>query len=268
MPKEIKIGFIGFGNMAQAMARGFLRAGDVPGAQIFACAKHWDKLTKAADALGINPCGSAEEVIRDSDLIIAAVKPHLMEEVLAPVRKALAEKVVLSVASGWDFDKLERLLGRSIHHISCMPNTPVAVGEGVVLLEDRHSLNDREYASLLEVLAPLGLVLALPAPQKDAAGILTGCGPAWAAMFIEALADAGVAQGLPRSIATRLAAQMLAGTGKLQLDSGDSPAALKDAVCSPGGTTIAGVKALERAGFRAAALDAVDAVVARKKELN
>ncbi len=268
MPKEIKIGFIGFGNMAQAMARGFLRAGDVPGAQIFACAKHWDKLARTADAMGINPCETAEAVIRDSDLIIVALKPHLMEDVLAPLRKVLPEKVVLSVASGWDFDRLERLLGRSIHHISCMPNTPVAVGEGVLLLEDRHSLNDREYASLLEVLAPLGLVLSLPGPQKEAAGILTGCGPAWAAIFLEALADAGVSQGLPRSVATRLAAQMLAGTGKLQLDSGDSPAALKDAVCSPGGTTIAGVKALERAGFRAAVLDAVDAVAARKKELN
>lgn len=267
MPKEIKIGFIGFGNMAQAMAKGFLRGGEIPGAQIFACAKHWDKLTRAADALGVNPCETAEDVVRDSDLIIAAVKPHLMEEVLAPLRKGLAEKVVLSVASGWDFDKLERLLGRSIHHISCMPNTPVAVGEGVVLLEDRHSLNDREYASLLEVLAPLGLVLSLPAAQKDAAGVLTGCGPAWAAMFLETLADAGVAQGLPRAVAYRLASQMIAGTGKLQLDTGDAPAVMKDAVCSPGGTTIAGVKALERAGFRAAVMDAVDAVAARKKEL-
>ena len=264
MSKEIRVGFLGFGNMAQAMAKGLLRGGEIPGERIFACARHWEKLQENAAALGVQPCQTAEEVAEASDLIVAAVKPAVMEEALAPLRKGLAEKVVLSVASGWDFDRLDRLLGRSIHHISCMPNTPVAVGEGVVLLEDRHSLNDREYASLLELLAPLGLVLALPGPQKEIAGVLTGCGPAWAAMFLEALSDAAVSYGLPRAAAYRLAAQMLAGVGKLQLATGDLPAAMKDAVCSPGGTTIAGVKALEQAGFRAAALAAVDAVMDKK----
>lgn len=265
MPFDKTVGFLGFGNMAGAMAEGFLRSGTVKPQQIFACAKHFDKLKTKTDTLGIVPCESAEEVVEKSDVIFAAVKPYLMEEVLAPLKDALHGKILVSVASGWDFEKLEALLPSS-HHLSTMPNTPVAVGEGVVLLEERHSLSEEEYAGVTELLSCLGAVEALPDAQFDTAGILTGCGPAWAAMFIEALGDAGVKHGLPRAAAYRLAAQMLAGTGKLQLETGEHPGAMKDAVCSPGGTTIAGVAQLEREGFRAAVIDAVDAVVKKKTQ--
>lgn len=262
MRDALRLGFLGFGNMGRAMAAGIKRSG-LP-VRMFACAAHFEKLQAACAPLGVTPCQSAQQVVRESEILIAAVKPYQMEAVLSPLKELLAGKVLLSVASGWDFARLEALLGEKVMHISAMPNTPVAVGEGVVLLEEEHSLSLQRMEELFELLSPLGLVQMLPGAQKDTAGILTGCGPAWAAMFLEALGDAAVAHGLPRELSYTLAAQMLAGTAKLQLETGEHPAAMKDAVCSPGGTTIAGVRALEQHGFRAAAIAAVDAVVEKK----
>lgn len=260
MPGQNRIGFLGFGNMARAMAQGFLRSGAVPPSRIFACAAHWDKLQKNAEAMGIVPCRDALETVEQSGIVIAAVKPYLMEQVLSPLREALRGKVLVSVASGWDFQRLNALLGPEVHCLSTMPNTPVSVGEGVVLLEETHSLTEDEYQAVWKLLSLLGTAEALPSAQMDAAGKLSGCGPAFAAMFLEALGDAGVYHGLPRQLAYRLAAQMVAGTGKLQLETGDHPGVMKDAVCSPGGSTIAGVEQLERDGFRAAVINAIDAV--------
>ena len=134
------------------------------------------------------------------------------------------------------------------------------VGEGVVLLEEESSLTSQELAQVKELLAPLGTVETVPSSQMGIAGTLSGCGPAYAAMFLEALGDAGVLHGLPRDLAYRLAAQMLAGAGKLQLETGEHPGAMKDAVCSPGGTTILGVAELERRGFRGAVMEAIHTV--------
>ncbi len=258
-----KIGFLGFGNMAQAMAKGFLRSGAVSPAQIYACAAHWDKLEKTAEAMGVVPCRSALEAVENSGILIAAVKPYLMEEVLSPLRKVLKGKVLISVASGWSFERLNALMGQEVHCLSIMPNTPVSVCQGVTLVENTHSLTEVEYGEAKAFLGLLGTVEALPSAQMDAAGKLSGCGPAFAAMFLEALGDAGVFHGLPRQLAYRLAAQMLAGTGKLQLETGEHPGVMKDAVCSPGGTTIAGVEQLERDGFRAAVINAIDAAAKR-----
>ena len=228
------IGFIGFGNMAQAMAQGFLRGG-VPGASICACARHWDKLQRTAGELGVVPC-----------------------------QDRLEGKVVISVALGWLFDRFEQALPAGVHHLSIMPNTPVAIGEGVVLLEETHSLSQEEFTQTGELLALLGTVETVTAAQMGIAGTLSGCGPAYAAMFLEALGDAGVLHGLPREVSYRLAAQMLAGTGKLHLATGRHPGAMKDAVCSPGGSTIRGVDALERHAFRSSVIDAITAAVGKE----
>lgn len=259
MPEQVKIGFLGFGNMAQAMAEGLLRSGAVLPSQIAACAAHWDKLQKNAKSMGIVPCRDSLETVEQSGILIAAVKPYLMEEVLSPLRDALQGKILISVASGWGFQRLDALLGREVHCLCVMPNTPVSVNEGVVLMEETNSLTEQEYKTVRELLGLLGTAEALPSAQMDAAGKLSGCGPAFAAMFLEALGDAGVYHGLPRQLSYKLAAQMVAGTGKLQLETGDHPGVMKDAVCSPGGTTIAGVKQLERDGFRAAVMNAIDA---------
>lgn len=254
------VGFVGFGNMAQAMAKGFLRGG-VEGEKIFACAKRWDKLRQTAEELGIVPCEDSLQVLEQSDILILAVKPYLIEEVLSPLKDKLTGKVLLSVAAGWLFTRFEEVLPQGVHHLSTMPNTPVAVGEGVVLLEQDHSLTEEELSQVKELFSLLGSVETVTASQMNAAGTLSGCGPAYAAMFLEALGDAGVLHGLPRDLSYRLAAQMLAGTGKLHLTTGQHPGAMKDAVCSPGGTTIKGVAALERRGFRGAVTDAITAVL-------
>lgn len=261
---EKNIGFLGFGNMAQAMAQGFLQKDTPACGEIRACAKRWEKLQASTERLGAIPCRDSLEVLEQSDILILAVKPYLIEEVLAPIKDKLEGKVLLSVAAGWPFSRFEEILPPGVHHLSIMPNTPVAIGEGVVLLEEEHSLSQEEHAYITELLASLGTVETVAAAQMDIAGTLSGCGPAYAAMFLEALGDAGVLHGLPRELSYRLAAQMLAGTGKLHLTTGQHPGAMKDAVCSPGGTTIKGVAQLERRGFRGTVTDAITAVLQPK----
>ncbi len=146
------------------------------------------------------------------------------------------------------------------HHLSTIPNTPVAIGEGIFICENTHSLSDDEVKLFTELFSTISIVQFVETYQLSVGGTLAGCGPAFASMFIEALADAGVMHGLPRPVAYRLASQMLVGTGKLQLATGNHPAAMKDAVCSPAGTTIVGVATLERKGFRSAVIDAIDAI--------
>ena len=254
------IGFIGFGNMAQAMARGLVESGACPGERIWACAAHFDKLQENAAALGVHPAEGAAEVVAQSDLVVLAVKPYLIAQVVEPVREALADKAVVSVAAGCDFAFYEDILAPGTHHLSTVPNTPISVGKGIIVCESRHSLAPDELAAFEGLFGPIALIEYVDTKQLSTAGTVAGCGPAFAALFIEALGDAGVKHGLPRATAYRLASQMVVGTGTLQLATGAHPGAMKDAVCSPGGTTIKGVAALERDGFRGCVIDAIDAI--------
>ncbi len=263
MKEHIKIGFIGFGNMARAMAKGLLLKNAIHARQIYACAKNWDKLCHTAETMGIHPCRDAEETIQSADMVMIAVKPYLIPEVLEPVKELLQKKIVISVAAGYLFDRYEEILAPGTHHMSTLPNIPISVGEGVIICERRNSLTEQEYGLFEELFGTTALIQRVEGSQFGIAGTISGCGPAYAAMFIEALADAAVLHGLPRELSYSLASQMIVGTGKLQRESGIHPGGLKDAVCSPGGTTIAGVAALERKGFRSAVIDAVDAVMKR-----
>ena len=148
--KDMKLGFIGFGNMAQAIAEGLLRSKALEPEQICACAKDWDKLCAATQPRGMRPCRDAREVAEAADVVIVAVKPHLIEEVLSPVRGQLADKAVVSVAAGWPFERYEALLPGT-RHLSTMPNTPVRVCAGVFLLEEKHSLTPEEYVLVQEL---------------------------------------------------------------------------------------------------------------------
>lgn len=260
----MKLGFIGFGNMAQALANGLIYKNAVRAGQIYACAKNWDKLCKNTGPKGFNPCRDSKELADSAELVIIAVKPYLVEEVIKPVREELAGKIVISVAANYTFDQYERILAPNTHHLSTLPNTPVSVGEGVILCENKNSLTPDEYRGFTDLFSQIAVIVNTDTKNLGIAGTITGCGPAFASMFIEALADAAVMHGLPRDISYRLASQMVAGTGKLQLETGTHPGAMKDAVCSPGGTTIVGVAALERKGFRSAVIDAVDAIQAKK----
>ncbi len=257
---SVKIGFIGFGNMAQAIAQGLLRSGAVSGERIYACAKRWDRLEAATEPQGMHPCRDAREVAQNADVVFVAVKPYLVEEVCSPIKDVLAKKTVVSVAAGMTFERYEAILEPGTHHLSTIPNTPVSVCEGVWTCEETHSLAEDELALVQELLGTTGLVAMIDSKHLGIAGTVTGCGPAFVAMFMEALGDAAVKYGVPRALAYQLAGQMIAGTGKMAVETGQHPGALKDAVCSPGGTTIKGVAALEQWGLRNSVIKAIDAI--------
>ncbi len=259
-----KLAFIGLGNMGGAIASGLVAGGAVAAEDVCAYAPHWDKLRAACEPLGIRPCHGAAEAVKLADTVLLAVKPYVIEGVLAELGEALAGKAVISVALGYDCARLRPLLPETARVQFVMPNTPALVGAGVLLFEQENTLEAGERAEIMEKFAALGEVMELPSHLMGIGGAVSGCGPAFCAMVIEALADAGVKYGLPRPTAYRLASQTLAGTGKMQLETNQHPGAIKDGVCSPGGTTIRGVEALERAGMRAALMDAVRAVMEKK----
>ncbi len=256
---QVKIGFVGFGNMASAMADGWIVSG-LPAQNLYACAGHYDVLLTRCEARGMNACANTAEVVDAADVVVAAVKPYMIETVLGPVKEQLAGKVVLSVAWGWDSAKWEAAFAGT-HHISTVPNTPVAVCEGVIATEATSTLADDEHAAVLALLERLGTVVELASDLLWVGGTTASCAPAFVAMAIEALADAAVKNGIPRAKAYEIVSAMMAGTAKLQLATGQHPAAMKDAVCSPGGATIKGCAALEKAGMRAAFIEAIDATL-------
>ena len=239
----MKIGFVGFGNMASAMADGWIAAG-VAASDMCACAGRYDALVERCEARGMVACHDAAEVVA----------------AFAPLKDALAKKVVLSVAWTWDSAKWEQVLP-GVAHISTVPNTPVSVGEGVIACEKASTLSDEQSAVVLDLLGKLGAVVELDTSLLFVGGTVGGCAPAFVAMAIEALGDAAVKHGIPRADAYRIVSQMVLGTAKLQLATGQHPAAMKDAVCSPGGATIKGVVALEDAGMRSALVKAIDATL-------
>ncbi len=257
---NIRLGFIGFGNMGRAICDGLIKAEAVDPKKIYACAKDWEKLLDNTEERGINACEAAEETIDNSDMIIIAVKPYMVRTVLEPVKHLLLGKAVVSIAAGCDFNTYEDFLIEGTNHISTIPNTPVSVGRGIFVCEKKHSLTDEQLQAFKNIFSSIAQLEFVESKLLSVAGTLSGCGPAFAAMFIEALGDAGVKYGLTRDTAYRLAAQMISGTGAMQIETGQHPGAMKDAVCSPGGTTIRGVSALEEEGFRTAIIKAIDAI--------
>lgn len=256
---DVRIGFIGFGNMASAMADGWIASGALAPEQLAACAGRFDALKERCDARGMRALPDAAAVVACSDVVVVAVKPYMIETVLAPLVGSLEGKVVLSVAAGWDCVAYERVVGGS-HHLSTVPNTPVAINEGVIACEKTSTLTEDERGLVFSLLGLLGKPVEVETRLLSVAGTVGGCSPAFIAMVIEALGDAAVKHGIPRADAYEMVSQMIAGTAKLQLATGMHPGAMKDAVCSPGGTTIKGVAELEAAGMRSAFIRAIDAI--------
>ncbi len=246
--------------MARALAEGLVGSRALDGASIGACARDREKLGRATAACGIRAFDTATELVDFADMVVVAVKPHQVEEVLQPLRERLVGKIVVSVAAGWTFDRYEALLAPGTAHVSTVPNTPVAVCEGVVVCERRHSLDAAQWRAFERLFGRLGIVQVVDTPLLSVAGTVCGCGPAFVALFVEALADAAVKHGIARADAYRMASQTVVGMGRLQLATGQHPGQMKDAVCSPGGTTIRGVAALEHRGLRSAVIAAVDAI--------
>lgn len=255
----VKIGFIGYGNMAGATAAGLMLSGAIKPEQIYACANNYEKLCQKTEAEGTNPCKNSLEIVKTCDVIFIGVKPYMVADVMAPLKDALDGKIIVSLAANTYHAALEEIMPAS-HHVATAPNTPVSACEGIFICEEENTLTSEEKAFVHELLENLGLVLWMDRDHMGIGGVIAGCTPAFVAMFMEALGDAGCKHGLTRPVVYKLIAQMLAGTGKMALKSGDHPGQMKDAVCSPAGTTIVGVSALEKNGFRFAVIDAIDQI--------
>ena len=258
------LGIIGAGNMGSALIRGLIQFGAIAPERMVVCGHHPEALEAFRQELGFRVAPDVGETLRLCDCVLFAVKPYHIEAILREHFEALRGKAVLSVIAGYDFDRYEALLPNDARHLYIMPNTPAGVGAGVLMFEEKHSLTEEESAWVREMFSKIGEVVSLPSRLMAVGSAVAGCGPAFVAMAIEALADAAVKYGIPRKLAYRLVSQMTLGTAKLQLVTGQHPGIIKDGVCSPMGTTIRGVEALERAGMRAAFMDAVDAVMEKK----
>lgn len=253
-------GFIGTGNMGGAVAKAAAKA--VGGGNLFLANRTPAKAEALAAELGGQACDNGTAARQD--YIFLGVKPQMMAGMLLGIRPVLRERAekgetftLVTMAASLTIEKIQEMAGVEAPTVRIMPNLPVSISKGVILYTASGA--EKTLPGLLEALAPAGMLLPVEERLIDAGSAVAGCGPAFACLFAEALADGGVACGLPRAQAQTLALQMLAGTAELLLQTGQHPAALKDAVCSPGGTTIAGVHALEKGGFRAAAFDAVKA---------
>ena len=252
-----KFGFIGMGNMASAIAQGFVESGFIPGEQVCAYDLNKAQLDKMR-TFGIKAKNNAHEVVSESEIIFLCVKPQVIESVVSEVREDLKNKAVVSIVLGYDFDKYNTLLDVSTRHLTVMPNTPMAVREGMCLLEQEHSLTEEEFNYIKEAFSSVGEIEVVPNHLMGVGGALSGCAPAYIYMVIEALADGAVMQGMPRKMAYKLASQTVLGSGKMQLQTDLHPGILKDNVTSPGGSTIRGVKALEDADMRSAFINAIE----------
>ena len=262
---QYKAGFIGCGNMGGALARAAARA--IGGDQIAICDYDVNKTSALKAEISATPI-EANELINSSDFIFLGIKPQMMENAVSPLVETINYKgcTVITMAAGLGIDYFEKGLGITCPIIRIMPNTPCSVGEGMILYSCNSKVTSEIEEKFLNILSCSGKLDKIPEGLIDAASAVSGCGPAFASIFAEALADAAVACGVPRDKALLYSAQMLKGTAELIL-SGEHPAVLKDKVCSPGGTTIAGVRALEEHGMRAAAINAVSAAYLRTLEL-
>jgi pyrroline-5-carboxylate reductase len=265
---DLRWGFIGAGRMATALARGMVRAGVAGPGTILAS----DPVEAAREALaaetGAEAVATNSAVAMGCNVLVLAVKPQTMPHVLAELQPTVTGgHLVISIAAGVSLATLGAGLGPDCRLVRVMPNTPALVGEGAAgyCLGQRAGHEDEEVVRAC--LGSVGRAYRVPEPLLDAVTGLSGSGPAFVYVMIEALSDGGVRVGLPRDVATALAAQTVLGAARMVLETGLHPGALKDQVTSPGGTTIAGLHALERGGVRASLMDAVEAATRRSAEL-
>ena len=266
--KGKRVGFLGSGNMGEAMIRGMLQSGLVPKEYILAADAQPQRLTHITGQYGIRGVSGNPELVREADVIVLAVKPQIMGVVLGEVAAvADGRKLFISVAAGVATGTIRSHLGRAARLIRVMPNTPALVLEGVTAIARAEGLEPGDLETAQELFGAVGRVVLLDEDALDAVTGLSGSGPAYVAIVIESLADGGVKMGLDRATAMILAAQTVLGSAKLILETGAHPGQLKDMVASPGGTTIAGIAALEEGGVRRTFINAVERATLRSREL-
>lgn len=255
--------------MATALALGMLRAGVASPGRITASDPSADARRSIASDSAIRATESNREVVSCSDVLVLAVKPQSMEQVLQELLPwPSAGPLVISVAAGVRIETITATLGSSARVVRVMPNTPALLGEGAAGYCLGAGVSEADERVVRRCLESVGKAIRVPESLMDAVTGLGGSGPAFVYVIIEALSDGGVRMGLPREVATLMAAQTVAGAARMVLETGKHPGSLKDEVTSPGGTTIAGLHALERGGLRAAIMDAVEAATKRSEELS
>ncbi len=261
-----KIGFLGCGNMARAIIGGILAKGIVAPGEIIASARTQATIDAAHERFGIDVTLDNTEACKAS-VVFLAVKPQMYESVIAEATPHFSsETVLVSIAPGKTLAWLSDASGLA-KVVRLMPNTPAAVGEGMTSVVIGEGCTAEDADLVLEIVDSFGKSERIPEHLMDAASAAAGCSPAYVYMMIEAMADAAVLEGMPRAQAYRFAAQAVVGAGKMVLESGQHPGALKDAVCSPGGTTIEGVRTLEACGFRSSVTEALIATVDKARSL-
>jgi pyrroline-5-carboxylate reductase len=263
-----RVGFIGCGKMAAAMAGGLVRAGFTTADRISGTDISEAARSQFQSAAGARVLPGSGELLAESDIVVLAVKPQQMADVLQELRGRLtARHLTMSIAAGVTIAQLEAALGADRRVIRVMPNTPALVQAGAAAFSRGQSATAADARQAQQLLSSLGFACEVPERLLDAVTGLSGSGPAYAFLMIEALSDGGVRAGLPREIALQLAAHTLLGAARMVLETGWHPGQLKDAVASPGGTTIAGLQVLEQRGVRGALLDAVVAATERSAAL-
>ena len=264
------VGFIGLGNMACAMIGGMLEKGVVQPGEIIGSARTKKTLELVQNKYGITTTPDNEEVAKEADILFLAVKPMVFPEVIEEIKDVVrGETIIVSIAAGRDLVYLREAFGRpSLKLIRCMPNTPALVMAGCTGVCPGQRVTDEDIDKVMKLLRSFGTASLIPERLMDVVIGVSGSSPAYVFLFIEAMADAAVAGGMPRKQAYEFAAQAVMGSAKMVMETGMHPGQLKDMVCSPGGTTIDAVKVLEEKGFRAAVIDAVEACIEKSKDMS
>ncbi|MCG8454020.1 MAG: pyrroline-5-carboxylate reductase [Spirochaetales bacterium] len=262
------VGFIGAGNMGGALIRGLLNQGEKSAQSVIVSDPSKDARERLAEEFPGIQLTEKNEAAAACPLLILAVKPHVLPLVCQSLQRTISpDTTVVSIAAGLTIQSIQKVLGGHEQVVRAMPNTPALVSQGVTALSASQKVDDESFEEVERVFSVVGSTLRLPERLMDAYTALAGSSPAWVFMFIEALADGAVREGIPRSTALEVAAQAVAGSAQLAVQSQRHPAELKDMVCSPGGTTIEAVAALEKFGFRSALMEAVSVCAAKAREL-
>ena len=264
-----KIGFIGCGNMGSAMIGGIVGSGLVPAACVIASAHSALTLENINKKYGIETTLDNVTVATESTILFLAVKPYLYKEVILQIRDAIKENtIIVAIAAGQTIENMEALFTHPVKLVRAMPNTPAMVGEAMSALTPNANITPQETEKIVSIFNSFGSCEIVPEKLMDAVTGVSGSSPAYVYLFIEAMADAAVFDGMPRAQAYKFAAQSVLGAAKMVLETGKQPGELKDAVCSPGGTTIEAVAKLEELGFRGTVISAQHTCTEKSKAMS
>lgn len=263
-----KVGFIGCGNMGSAMVGGLIKSKFLEADDIIVSTKTEESAKKLKDQFGIETTLDSKLVAKESDVIILAVKPFMYKEMISKIKSELSkDKLIITIAAGISISNMEEWIGENAKIIRTMPNTSALVGQAMSAVCPNGNISDEELNYCVKVFQSFGECVQLEEKDFHAFTALCGSSPAYVYMFIEAMADAAVKLGIPRVKAYKMAAQSVLGSSKMVLETGKHPGELKDAVCSPAGTTIEAVVELERLGFRNSVIQAIDKCAEKSRNM-